>query len=120
MQTPLEQRMVPINGGQYHINTIHTPMNPNKCDFERFRGTLIIPPRPTLVLVHGFAAGIGFWAKNIDALAEHYNGTITAIIVICPHIRSVYAFDLLGFGRSSRPRFTGKDHVDAEQYVSPR
>lgn len=80
--------MVNINGGAHQINTIHTIPSPDK---------------PTLVLVHGFAAGIGFWAKNIDALAEHYN---------------VYAFDLLGFGRSSRPRFAGVDPVAAEQYDS--
>lgn len=32
----------------------------------------------------------------------------------------MYAFDLLGFGRSSRPRFAGNDHISAEQYAFPR
>ena len=51
-----------------------------------------------LVMVHGFGGGIGLWAMNIDALAKD---------------RSVYAFDVLGFGRSSRPQLSS-DPQEAE------
>lgn len=51
-----------------------------------------------LLMVHGMGGGVGLWSMNLDALSEN---------------RPVYAFDLLGFGRSSRPRFSS-DPVEAE------
>lgn len=44
--------------------------------------------KPPLLLVHGFGASTDHWRKNIAELQENY---------------SVYAIDLLGFGRSAKP-----------------
>jgi abhydrolase domain-containing protein 4 len=52
-----------------------------------------------LVLVHGFGGGIGLWTLNLDQLSVD---------------RPVYAFDLPGFARSSRPVFS-LNPIEAEQ-----
>ena len=57
--------------------------------------------KPVLVLVHGWSAGSALWARSLDSLAEHFD---------------VYAFDLLGFGQSSRPRFLGSTPEDARDF----
>ncbi|KAK8774099.1 hypothetical protein V5799_011366 [Amblyomma americanum] len=58
--------------------------------------------RVPLVLVHGFASGVALWLLNLDHLAQD---------------RTTYCFDLLGFGRSSRPRLS-RDPLEAEyQFV---
>lgn len=56
-----------------------------------------------LVMVHGFGGGVGLWIRNLDALSRS---------------RPVYAFDLLGFGRSSRPSFPTDPSLAEEQFVS--
>ncbi|KAL8605931.1 hypothetical protein ACOMHN_024755 [Nucella lapillus] len=51
-----------------------------------------------ILMVHGMGGGVGMWAMNLEALSRN---------------RPVYAFDLLGFGRSIRPRFPS-DAADVE------
>ena len=76
-------RYVPISNN-HRLWTLH--FNPDAKD------------KTPLVLVHGFGAGSGLWAMNIDELAKR---------------QSVYAIDVLGFGRSSRPQFPN-DAAEAE------
>ncbi|UMM32295.1 hypothetical protein L5515_006144 [Caenorhabditis briggsae] len=44
-----------------------------------------------IVLIHGFGAGVALWGSAIKRLAQ---------------FQTVHAFDLPGFGRSSRPKFS--------------
>ena len=90
VRVPFEQIQVSI-GDNLTINTIHT-YNPNAKRANQ---------KSPLVLLHGFGAGVGFWLLNLDALAEQHE--------------HVYAIDLLGCGRSSRPRFRAKTGREAEQ-----
>jgi cardiolipin-specific phospholipase len=45
-----------------------------------------------LVMLHGYGAGLGFFYRNFESLSRHEGW-------------KVYALDLLGMGRSSRPAF---------------
>lgn len=58
-----------------------------------------------LVLLHGFGSAIGLWVLNLDSLSDR---------------RSIYALDLLGFGRSSRPKFSSSAEVVEAEYVESK
>ncbi|XP_005179119.1 (Lyso)-N-acylphosphatidylethanolamine lipase isoform X1 [Musca domestica] len=55
-----------------------------------------------LVMLHGLGAGVALWVMNFDALAKD---------------RPVYAIDILGFGRSSRPKFSNDALTCEKQFV---
>eukprot|EP00002_Diphylleia_rotans_P002753 TRINITY_DN11780_c0_g1_i1.p1 TRINITY_DN11780_c0_g1~~TRINITY_DN11780_c0_g1_i1.p1 ORF type:complete len:374 (+),score=76.28 TRINITY_DN11780_c0_g1_i1:55-1176(+) len=59
------------------------------------------PKNPPLVLAHGFGTGVGLWYPNLDDLATKFR---------------VYAFDWIGYGRSSRPPFTATNSHEAEDF----
>ncbi|XP_069371988.1 1-acylglycerol-3-phosphate O-acyltransferase ABHD5 [Paralichthys olivaceus] len=62
-----------------------------------------VPPRPPLVLLHGIGGGVALWAQNLDSLSSD---------------GPVYALDLLGFGRSSRPQFSADPEGAEEQFLA--
>lgn len=82
VKNPIETSFTKISHGN-HIRTIKVGKHSDR-----------IP----LVLLHGFAGGLGFWTLNLDSLSQKQN---------------VYAIDILGFGRSSRPTFSA-DPSEAE------
>lgn len=67
-----------------------------------FQPSSALQSRPPLVLLHGFGGGVALWTQNLDSLSS---GGL------------VYAVDLLGFGRSSRPLFSGEPEGAEEQFV---
>lgn len=54
-----------------------------------------------ILLLHGLASGVALWVLNLDSFAA---------------TRPVYAIDVLGFGRSSRPSFSS-DAIEAEKQL---
>jgi pimeloyl-ACP methyl ester carboxylesterase len=55
-----------------------------------------------IVMLHGYVSALAFWMLNLDEFAAH---------------RPVYAIDLLGFGKSSRPKFSDHPLEIEQQYV---
>jgi pimeloyl-ACP methyl ester carboxylesterase len=60
------------------------------------------PNRIPFVLIHGFAAGSAIWTANIDELTAE---------------RPVHALDIIGFGRSSRPKFNADPDLAEKEFV---
>ncbi|KAL4692251.1 hypothetical protein H8959_016061 [Pygathrix nigripes] len=59
--------------------------------------------RTPLVMVHGFGGGVGLWILNMDSLSAR---------------RTLHTFDLLGFGRSSRPAFPRDPEGAEDEFVT--
>lgn len=66
-----------------------------------FINTIKLGDGPPLLIVHGFAGGLGMFVQNMESLAQYY---------------TVYCIDLIGFGRSSRPNFSGTTPEEAENF----
>ncbi|XP_073714479.1 1-acylglycerol-3-phosphate O-acyltransferase ABHD5 isoform X1 [Misgurnus anguillicaudatus] len=92
------QGHVSISNGNY-IWTLGFNETNYSCEHTGHPKHLQIP----LVLLHGFGAGVGLWVKNLPVIAKEG--------------RPVYALDLLGFGRSSRPIFGNDAQEVEEQFV---
>ena len=87
LRSSLEKKFVILPQSQHRIWTVTA--NKDK-------------PNIPLVMVHGMGGGVGLWALNLDPLAQK---------------RPVYTFDLLGFGRSSRPKFGSSAQLVEMEFV---
>jgi len=81
---------------------IGTVVNGNPCRIWTRKFGSDKSNKAPLVMVHGMAAGVAFFALNVGDLAAE---------------RDVYAFDLPGFARSSRPQFSKKAEEVERHYV---
>eukprot|EP01119_Soliformovum_irregulare_P012237 TRINITY_DN3169_c0_g1_i1.p1 TRINITY_DN3169_c0_g1~~TRINITY_DN3169_c0_g1_i1.p1 ORF type:complete len:329 (+),score=65.23 TRINITY_DN3169_c0_g1_i1:54-1040(+) len=89
-----EKRMLEMVGVTFDQKMI-------EIEKDVFINTIKVGNGPPLVLFHGFGAGIGLWLCNLKEFSENF---------------TVYAIDLPGFGRSSRPPFLGNTVQQAEDY----
>ncbi|CAF0778729.1 unnamed protein product [Adineta steineri] len=81
-------RYVPVANDKERIWTVYSNLSLNNTP---------------IVLLHGFGGGVGLWSLNFDQLCAD---------------RSVYAIDLPGFGRSSRPIFSLDPHEVEDQIIN--
>ncbi|CAD6184165.1 unnamed protein product [Caenorhabditis auriculariae] len=85
-----DSTFIPIRFKNSEIYTVHVKPEED-----------LVSPEP-IVLIQGFGAGVAWWCANLQPLARNH---------------TVYAFDLLGFGRSSRPSFSSDASVAELQMV---
>ncbi|KAJ1548503.1 Alpha/beta hydrolase domain-containing protein 4 [Cladochytrium tenue] len=96
--SPFIQRRVHIGGGCF-INTL-VLNGPDHDDAGRDDGHLLLrKDRKTIVLTHGYGAGLGFWFANLDHLARDLVDPDSGL----PY--QIVAVDWLGMARSSRSDF---------------
>eukprot|EP01127_Copromyxa_protea_P006881 TRINITY_DN16821_c0_g1_i1.p1 TRINITY_DN16821_c0_g1~~TRINITY_DN16821_c0_g1_i1.p1 ORF type:complete len:491 (+),score=104.99 TRINITY_DN16821_c0_g1_i1:38-1474(+) len=94
---PAEKAMLASLGGGYNKMFITLPQPKKVVTIN----TLEMGSGPPLVLLHGFSGALGFWIKNLPQLSRRF---------------TVYAIDLLGWGRSTGSKFKGKTETEAEEY----
>ncbi|DBA04440.1 TPA: hypothetical protein N0F65_010036 [Lagenidium giganteum] len=88
VRTPFE--MTKVAG----LGTVHVPCSD---PIKRQSGKV-----QDIVMIHGFAGGNAFWARNLEDLSKHFN---------------VYAVEWIGVGRSDRPDFEHKEFDAADDFI---
>ena len=83
-----------IIGPYTSVNTLHF-----RCKADKATPSPSLP----LVMIHGFGVGLGMFVKNFDTICQ---------------CTDVYAIDILGFGRSSRPNFSRRPKKIIQQFVN--
>ncbi|KAJ3393974.1 hypothetical protein HDU84_000473 [Entophlyctis sp. JEL0112] len=96
VKTPFRRQLVQLTGKDWAINTFVLNGPP---DGE----PLIDPKRSTLVLMHGYGSGLGFFYTNYDALARLRDPSGARVQIV--------AADWLGCGGSARPPFAVRKGV---------
>ena len=87
LRTPF--RVYPVQIDQFFINTLEITTHPHAST-------------PPILVIHGFASALATFVNVLQALSEQHP--------------CVYAIDLLGFGRSSKPPFP-PNNSDAEELL---
>lgn len=100
VKRPFSRQHVQISNGNF-LWTLAFSTQPQPCSPSFLQDVPQL--RPPLVLLHGFGGGVALWAQNLNTLSNS---------------GPVYALDLLGFGRSSRPQFSADPDVAEGQFVA--
>lgn len=82
--------------------TTQVPLSGTDRALHEFSITRHEPATNALVMLHGYGAGLGFFYKNFEPLSRLAGWKL-------------YALDLLGMGRSSRPPFNVKGRANVEE-----
>lgn len=87
LKTPFQGRYISIVNNTQKIWTVYSNLTSRNYP---------------IVLLHGFGGGVGLWSLNLDQLSLD---------------RPVYAIDLPGFARSSRPQFSANANEAEQQFA---
>ncbi|XP_046875379.1 1-acylglycerol-3-phosphate O-acyltransferase ABHD5 isoform X1 [Hypomesus transpacificus] len=102
VRNPFSRQHVRISDGNY-LWTLAFTSQQRSLDGAQPKHRAQPRLKPPLVLLHGFGGGLALWVHNLDALSD---------------FGAVYAVDLLGFGRSSRPQFGIDPQQVEERFVA--
>ncbi|XP_015921499.2 (Lyso)-N-acylphosphatidylethanolamine lipase [Parasteatoda tepidariorum] len=100
--TNAEAKLLSLMKKPYELSFVSVKHENEDCSIRTITINSDLEKEVPLVLLHGFASGIGLWILNIDDLAEG---------------RPLYALDILGFGHSSRPSFSKDAEIAENQLI---